>query len=170
MLDLHGKIKVMTPEELMKPQYKEEWKPIIGFEHYEISNHGRVRKISYLRSHVTKSVGYPQVQLFKGDGCGKKRLGNTKKPPVKKMLIHRMVAEAFVANPNSDRIVNHKDGNKLNYLPENLEWCTYSHNMKHAYKLGLNKGSKGRGKFQKATIQTTKEEYEEFCNKKIITT
>lgn len=53
--------------------------------------------------------------------------------------MHRVVAQQFVENtdPMRNKVVNHKDGNKLNYHPSNLEWVTYSENMKHAYAMGL---------------------------------
>jgi len=51
--------------------------------------------------------------------------------------IHRLVAELFIDNPNNLPCINHKDGDKLNNCVKNLEWCTYSHNAKHAYDNGL---------------------------------
>ena len=51
--------------------------------------------------------------------------------------IHRLMAEAFIENPENLPIINHIDGNKLNDEIENLEWCTYSYNNKHAYDTGL---------------------------------
>lgn len=52
-------------------------------------------------------------------------------------MIHRLVAQAFIPNPDDLPCVNHKDGNKLNNSVENLEGCSYSENRKHAYDNGL---------------------------------
>lgn len=57
----------------------------------------------------------------------------------KKEYVHRLVAMAFIPNPNNYPCVNHKDGNKKNNIATNLEWVTYSQNTTHAYKLGLEK-------------------------------
>ena len=53
--------------------------------------------------------------------------------------IHRLVANAFIANSLNKRCVNHKDGDKLNNNINNLEWCSYSENNQHAYHCGLKK-------------------------------
>ncbi|BBK61872.1 hypothetical protein A9CBEGH2_08120 [Amedibacterium intestinale] len=55
----------------------------------------------------------------------------------KNVMIHRLVAETFIPNPNNYPCVNHIDGNKQNNCVENLEWCSYSDNLKHAVKIGL---------------------------------
>lgn len=99
------------------------WKPIKGFEEkYEISNLGRVKSlISHkILKPITQSPGYYNIGLES-----------------KKFLIHRLVAEAFVDNPENYDCVNHIDGNKKNNLPENLEWCNRFINNNHAFNNGL---------------------------------
>ena len=57
----------------------------------------------------------------------------------KNRLLHRLLAQTFIPNPDDLPCVNHKDGNKLNNDISNLEWCTYGENERHAYKTGLKK-------------------------------
>ena len=114
---------------------KEIWKDIEGYQgRYQVSNLGRVKslkmwtgsvyidKIKILKNIIYKN-GYEYI-IFDG----------------KHFLIHRLVAKTFIENKNNFPIVNHIDGNKLNNNVNNLEWCTYSHNEKEAYKLKLKKG------------------------------
>ena len=54
-----------------------------------------------------------------------------------KAYVHRLVADAFVDNPRGLNEINHKNGNKHDNRAENLEWCTHSQNLKHAYATGL---------------------------------
>ncbi len=89
---------------------------------YAITEQGEVynNKTKRYLKHSTSNTGYLTVYV---DG--------------KNRLLHRLLAETFIPNPDNLPCVNHKDGNKLNNDLSNLEWCTYSHNNKHAYKTGL---------------------------------
>lgn len=105
---------------------KEIWKDIPNYEGlYQISNLGRVKsfrqssKFHKASEYILKSAlannGYCQVTLY----------NNTRK---KKFLVHRLVAEAFIPNPNNYPFINHKDENPSNNEADNLEWCTARYN------------------------------------------
>ena len=99
------------------------WKPVVGYEGlYEVSNMGRVKSLFRYKKELKPNycTNYPTVQLFK-DG------------KVKCMLIHRLVAEAFIPNPLNLPQVNHIDENKHNFSVDNLEWCDAEYNMNYGY-------------------------------------
>ena len=121
----------------------EEWRPIKGYEGlYEVSNFGRVKslcagrwKSTMLRKPQLTKNGYKAVMLRKS--------GN-----VQLITIHRIVATAFLDNPDGLREVNHKDEDKTNNHVDNLEWCTrkYNQNYNEHYKI-----------YYKPVIQLTKD-------------
>lgn len=104
----------------------EEWRPIQGYEGlYEVSDWGRVKSLGNDKSRKEKilkgkknTYGYLHVQLRK-DGKGTWK------------YIHRLVAEAFLENPEHLEQVNHKDECKTNNCVENLEWCDRKYNMNY---------------------------------------
>lgn len=84
---------------------------------------------------------------------------------VKTYQLHRLIATAFIENPESLPVVNHKDGNKLNNRVENLEWCTHSQNVNHALKTGLAHPAKGvHTKFGRLSRKEVKEIRDLLCN------
>jgi len=105
----------------------EKWKDVFGFEGlYKISNHGRVLSLynNIIRKQFMPENRYPKVVISKN-----------KKKYMK--YIHRMVAMAFIPNPQNKKEVNHKDGNKFNNAISNLEWVTPKENQQHSIKTGL---------------------------------
>lgn len=97
---------------------QEIWKDITGYEGlYQVSNLGRVKsfKTQHILSPCIGSTGYWMVSLSK---CGK----------TKTWKIHRLVAIAFIPNPNNRKEVGHKDENPLNSCVDNLEWVTTKEN------------------------------------------
>lgn len=108
---------------------QEIWKDIKGYEgHYKISNLGRFYNLltNYKSKGAIDNTGYRRVHLNN-----------------KSCLLHRLVAEAFIPNPQNKSQVNHIDGNKLNNNVDNLEWCTPKENMVHASKNKLLQQKKG---------------------------
>ena len=113
----------------------ETWKPIAGYEGlYEISNFGRVKSLSKVIGRRVKGETLLKVRI---SPYGYKMVSLCKEGKVFNASIHRLIADAFIPNPENKTQVNHKDGNKLNNDIKNLEWCTPSENINHAYKTGL---------------------------------
>ena len=102
---------------------REEWVSIEGYDGaYEVSNFGRVRSFKFKQERILNQKpltgGYLYVWL-------------SKKNKAKAMRVHRLVAQAFVENPNGYEQVNHKDENVLNNRSDNLEWCSVQYNLRY---------------------------------------
>jgi len=114
------------------------WKPIRGYEGlYEISDKGQVKSLigwngkRYInREKILKptktTTGYWKIELVKNKNRKSKK-------------IHRLIAIAFIPNPEKKPNINHIDGNPLNNSLENIEWCTQKENVDHALRIGLRK-------------------------------
>lgn len=116
---------------------QEVFKDINGYEGlYQISNLGKVKSFNHGSPKILKSgkstSGYSQVYLCKN---------KTKR----QCQIHRLVAMAFIDNPDNKKDVNHINGIKTDNIVANLEWNTRAENIKHAYLIGLNKIGENHG-------------------------
>lgn len=112
---------------------QEIWKDIKGFEGlYQISNLGNVKSFYKGRTYIKKCTLGSRGYLFVNLSKNKKN---------KAFRVHRLVAKEFLPNPNNYLEVNHRNGNKLNNCVDNLEWCSRSYNVSHAWKNKLNKGA-----------------------------
>lgn len=113
---------------------QEIWKDIKGYEGlYQVSNLGRVKSLPHGRTkgcilRPWNNKGYQVVGLWEGTPS-----------KMRKLSVHRLVAEAFISNPENKPCINHIDGIRNNNNITNLEWVTYSENNNHAIKFGLRK-------------------------------
>lgn len=97
------------------------WKDIPQYEGlYQVSNYGRVKNVNTgkIKAQSIAGNGYQRVHLYK---CGKDR----------NEYVHRLVAMAFIPNPDNLPQVNHKDEDKANNIVDNLEWCSAKYNMNY---------------------------------------
>lgn len=129
---------------------EEIWKDIKDYEGlYQISNLGRVKSLDRIiscKNGTTKFCKGTLLHIFKNDYLFVRLCENSL---CKTKYIHKLVAQAFIPNPNNLPEVNHKDENKLNNNIDNLEWCTIAYNntygtrtqrtRKRVYQLDLNK-------------------------------
>ena len=118
---------------------QEIWKDIEGYEGlYQVSNKGRVKSLSRLVVRVGKPNYITKEKILKcselkGTGYPAVKLGSNNN--FKSMLVHRLVAQAFIPNPDNLPQVNHKDEIRTNNCVDNLEWCDSKYNNNYGTKI-----------------------------------
>ena len=132
---------------------QEIWKDIEGYEgFYQVSNKGRVkslkRKICSNSNHKYNTLSEKLLKLSGGGKYIQVILCKDGKTSAK--LVHRLVAQAFIPNPNNYPVINHKDENKKNNDVRNLEWCTYKYNNEYNGRI-----DKCRDKISKTLLEKT---------------
>lgn len=112
----------------------EQWREIKGYEgRYEVSDHGNVRSLLFYSTareeYMTRKA--PRLLSQNTTHDGYKRVSLSKYREMKSITVHRLVAMAFLPNPNNYPAVNHKDEDATNNHVSNLEWCTNKYNSNY---------------------------------------
>jgi hypothetical protein len=119
------------------PDLPERWKPIKNWPCYEVSTYGQVRSYKGRGRSALYPKAEPSLMVFEKHRQGYLRVKLSNRKMHRKFLVHRLVAEAFLPNPENKPEVNHKDGNKADNRFFNLEWATPKENQAHAVSYGL---------------------------------
>lgn len=111
---------------------EEEWRDIKGYEGlYQISSKGQVKSLARPCKGFGDYYAKERIKKISRDGVGYCRVALSKNGKKKHILVHRLVAKAFIPNPDNLPEVNHKDENKENNYVDNLEWCTPKYNSNY---------------------------------------
>lgn len=107
------------------------WREIKGYPNYMVSNLGNVKSLGRWINGKNKGKRWQEEKIMKQQlfKCGYLYVCLWKERKMKYCRVHRLVAEAFIPNPNNYPIINHKDENRQNNNVENLEWCDQKYNV-----------------------------------------
>lgn len=120
----------------------EEWKDIIGYENvYQVSNLGRVRRIGEYSNQSGKTWSSNKVLKPANNSKGYYFVHLSKNNKVSRKYVHRLVAEAFIPNPENKAAVNHINCDRSDNRVENLEWTTYRENNDYSLQVMRNAGN-----------------------------
>lgn len=118
----------------------EEWKDIKGFEGcYAVSNLGRVKSLPRVVNSKPGTSGRPipeKIMKFSTTRDGYSRVGLKRSQKSYQRSVHRLVAQAFIPNPENKPTVNHEDLYRTNNCVDNLSWMTESEQQKHLFRVG----------------------------------
>lgn len=131
------------------------WKDVVGYEGiYSVSNLGRIR-----RDAPANGATVGKILPLGEDKNGYKNRGFCVKNVRRTIVVHKVVARAFIGERKTGQQINHIDGNKTNNCATNLEYVTQSENAKHAFRLGLSRPTYGD---MNGRSKSTKEEIVEI--------
>lgn len=148
--------KISSSQNIKDGVQGEIWKVISGFSNYAVSTWGRVKTIrtGLIKKQCT-TRGHYVTRLTNDSGISQCP------------YVHRLMAIAFIPNPDNKPCINHIDGVKSNNSIENLEWCTWSENNQHAIDNGLRGYRRGHlhvfSIFSQQDIETIREMYDFGC-------
>lgn len=117
----------------------EKWVDVKDYEGlYKVSNRGRVKSLGRYQQNYSKKQWRPEeIKSARTDPQGYKMMDLYKNGKQKTVRVHRLVALAFIPNPENKPTVNHIDGDRNNNAVENLEWATFEEQNRHFYQRGL---------------------------------
>lgn len=127
----------------------EEWRNIEGYVDYQVSNLGRVKSTQY------HNGTYERILKLNKNKKGYQSLKLYKNGKVKRCSVHRLVAQAFIPNPDNLPMVNHKDENPSNNHVDNLEWCDNKYNLTYGSRIERVVSKTKNGKCSKTVYQYT---------------
>lgn len=153
----------------MMKSFNETWRPVSGFPNYLVSDHGQIKSLARQSFRRWKKE---QILRPQKDTNGYFRVGLMVDGKQITKKVHSLVAEAFCQGKTAaKKTVNHRDGDKANNFASNLEWASYSENLKHSFDIGLRRGMSGsahpNSKITEDIVKEIRSLFETRSNKEI---